>query len=318
MMKSIAKTMLASSIGWRISSLARRSDAVTVLMYHRIKEQGSRFEGTDQAAFRGQMDWLRTHCRPVWPEELLEKGHEKGSRIPAVLVTFDDGYRDFHDNAYPILQELRIPSLVFLATSFIGSDRMIWTDEVTWAVDNARNAEVELPWGGGRHRVDDPISRKRLLGLCKEALKDMPDEERTRHQIELRERLGAEEGDRGRQMLNWDEVRSVTEWTRIGGHTHTHPILSRVSSLRADDEIRICTEKIQEETGVRPRFFAYPNGRARDFSSETAEILQKHGYHMAFSTIEGLHFHGEDCFSVRRQPTAARSRGDFAALVAGL
>jgi peptidoglycan/xylan/chitin deacetylase (PgdA/CDA1 family) len=112
-------------------------------------------------------------------------------------------------------------------------------------------------------------------------------------------------------------VRATIGLTRYGGHTHTHPILSQVDGERAEREIRVCHERITAETGVAPRYFAYPNGRAQDFSDETKAILRRCGYELAFSTIEGLHAPGMDPYAIRRQPTRAARLADYAWLVAG-
>ena len=106
------KDVMSSRLGWRVTARCLRASGVTVLMYHRITGPGSVFPGTEVSTFREQMTWLSRNCRAISAqdfEEAAASAGKSGSR-PPVLVTFDDGYRDFHDNAYPILQELRIPS----------------------------------------------------------------------------------------------------------------------------------------------------------------------------------------------------------------
>src|SRR5579884_3407378 len=107
---------------------AARGSSVCVLTYHRINVGDAVFPGLDVDIFRAQMRWLSQRCQLLRPQELASALRQGRSTKPRVLVTFDDGYRDFHDVAFPILSELRIPALVFLATSFIGSREMIWTD----------------------------------------------------------------------------------------------------------------------------------------------------------------------------------------------
>src|SRR5262249_9632394 len=38
------------------------------------------------------------------------------------VVTFDDGYQNFHGHAWPVLRELSVPATVFLATSYLGGE----------------------------------------------------------------------------------------------------------------------------------------------------------------------------------------------------
>jgi len=50
------------------------------------------------------MQWLRAHCDPIGPDALVERSRSPRRTKPAVLVTFDDGYRSYHDLAYPVLK----------------------------------------------------------------------------------------------------------------------------------------------------------------------------------------------------------------------
>jgi peptidoglycan/xylan/chitin deacetylase (PgdA/CDA1 family) len=289
-------------------------------MYHRIAQAGSMFGGLERDQFRQQMLWLKKHCQIISPEQYLETTKKPGSSRLPVLVTFDDGYRDYHDNAYPVLEELGIPSIVFLATSFIGTDRLIWTDAVSWAFLTTRRDEVTPPWVEHETwKLNDAQMRKQATVNAKSYLKDIPDSTRLSMLTTLYQLLDVnpDDGSAGRQMLTWDEVRKTTGYTIYGGHTHTHPILSQLSADAADEEIRLCRERILAETGQVPRYFAYPNGRAQDFTATTQESLKRHGFELGFSTIEGINNATTDRYAIFRQPTTARTLADFAWLVAG-
>lgn len=320
MIKGLLKSAAATPLGWGLRARLEGNRGVCVLMYHRIRRGDGAFPGTDLDDFVAQMRWLRRCCTPIGPEQLDAALAAPPSGRPPVLVTFDDGYRDYHDNAYPVLAELEIPAVVFLATSFMDRTELIWTDAVTWAVRQSPRPSVALPWD---RSVELPLSgapeRARAVRASKAFLKDIADAERERWQAALFDELGVDpqDGSAGRQMLSWDEVRATVGLTRYGGHTHTHPVLSQVDAARAEQEIRTCHERIAAETGVAPRYFAYPNGRAQDFTAETQAILRRLDYDLAFSTVEGLHAPGMDRYAIRRQPTGAKRLRDFAWLVSG-
>jgi len=319
MLKQRIKSMMAGGAGWPLSAPLRRS-AVVVLMYHRITRSDDAFGGSDVDQFREQMRWLKQRCRLIAPEEYLDAVKRPSRLRPAVLVTFDDGYRDYHDNAYPVLHDLKIPAVVFVATSFLGSNRLIWTDAVSWAFFRSPRKVLRLPWATGVSlELGDGQERERAARMVKDFLKDRPDAERLRLQESLFEDLGVdpEDGSAGRQMLTWEEARATLEYTRYGGHTHTHPILSQITPEEADKEIRLCRERVQSEIGIAPRFFAYPNGRAQDFTEQTKASLVRHGFELGFATIEGVNDAQSDRYAIRRQPTGARNLADFAWLVAG-
>lgn len=319
MLRQMIKSGASRGAGWVLTAPLRRS-GVVVLMYHRITRPEDPFRGSDVAQFRDQMRWLKKHCRLITPEEYLEAVRRPSRLSPAVLVTFDDGYRDYYDNAYPVLHDLKIPAVVFVATSFLGSNRLIWTDAVTWAFQRSPERSVHLPWQpSATLRLAETDGREQAARTAKDFLKSCPDAERQRWQAELYNALSVnpEDGSAGRQMLTWDEVRATVEYTRYGGHTHTHPIMSQISADAADEEIRLCRDRIESEIGIAPRFFAYPNGRAQDFTEQTKASLARHGFELGFATIEGVNDARSDRYAIRRQPTAARNLADFAWLVAG-
>jgi peptidoglycan/xylan/chitin deacetylase (PgdA/CDA1 family) len=238
-----------------------------------------------------------------------------------VLVTFDDGYRDYYDNAYPVLKELDIPAVVFVATSFMDNGGLLWTESLSWAIEEASERYAKLPWSDKRaFDLSSKNERKCLENAAKWHLKQVPDAQRQRDLGLLFDELGVSPGQANldRQMMNWDEVRATLGLTLIGGHSHTHPIMSRLDERQMDLEIRVCRDRIASETGKAPKYFAYPNGRQQDFNDVTKHLLRLYGFELAFSTIEGINGRDIDEMAIKRQPTGAINAGDFACLVGGL
>ncbi|MFZ5892879.1 MAG: polysaccharide deacetylase family protein [Myxococcota bacterium] len=318
--KRKVKGAIASNLGWQMLGPWLRKPGVIVLMYHRIAGPDRSLGGLAVETFTEQMQWLRDRCDPIWPEELIERAKRPRQRKPAVLVTFDDGFRDYHDLAYPVLSRLEIPGTVFLATSFMdrGGTGMMWTEEVQWAALSTQRDSVKLPWStGSAVPLPDRKSRTKLGDLAREHMKALPDAERRAALDALLQELG-QPPPRDREMLTWDEVRRTQQWTRYGGHTHTHPILSRLSREQAEAEIVTCRDRIAAETGKTPATFAYPNGRASDYTRETQDILRAHGFTLGFSTIEGIAGPDSDWLAIKRLPSQADNIADFACLAAGL
>lgn len=109
---------------------------LVVLTYHRVNDHLKPNELVISSEnFREQMKYLKAHCEVISFEGLLQAlgckpqaakpiNQEQRSGVkcrPKVLITFDDGYRDNYEYAYPILQEMRLPAVVFLTTDFIGT-----------------------------------------------------------------------------------------------------------------------------------------------------------------------------------------------------
>ncbi len=101
------------------------AESLPILAYHRIAESGSEALApyrVTPAAFEEQLRYLRDHgftsiTLDDWSQHVVH-----GGSIPqgAVLITFDDGYRDFQENAWPLLERYGFSALVFLVAGRIG------------------------------------------------------------------------------------------------------------------------------------------------------------------------------------------------------
>jgi peptidoglycan/xylan/chitin deacetylase (PgdA/CDA1 family) len=165
--------------------------------------------------------------------------------------------------------------------------------------------------------LPDASSRVALGARARAHLKTLPDQERRAAVEALMEALGRPAAG-SRQMLSWDEVRAASALTIWGGHTHNHPILSRIGAEQADVEIRTCRDRIAAETGKVPTTFAYPNGQPADFTDETKAILKKNGFTLAFSTSRGIAGPDSDWMAIPRLPGEATNLEDFVWMAAGL
>ena len=298
----MVKSLAATSVGWQAASRLRPRGAIVVL-YHRISAPGDRFRlpGLPVEHFEAQMRWLAARCRPIAPEQLREEVISADSSRPPVLVTFDDGYRCFRERAYPILKELGIPALLFLTTAYIDEpSSLFWWDTLRAAVEGSAHDSLELPWApGSRMPLSGAENRERLLVHARGHLKSVRDERRQSDLALLLERLGmaGRRVNTTREMMSWDDVRAVLDTTHLGGHSHTHPLLAQVDDAKLETEVATCRERLRSETGLVPRWFAYPNG---SFDDRSRAALTRHGFDTAFTTIQGVVKPGADPLALRR------------------
>lgn len=90
-------------------------------MYHRVAEIGGDRLAIPPREFARQMDLLRATGRAVrsLDEAFSSRDTARSAAEPAVVLTFDDGYRDFYDNVFPILASRNLPATVFVVPEFI-------------------------------------------------------------------------------------------------------------------------------------------------------------------------------------------------------
>ena len=279
--KSACKAFLASALHrcgafLLLRSLHRRAfgSGVRILFYHRIAEPDCPRDARGRhpitsREFERQLKHLTRFYRVISLEEAAKTLRAEGT-LPknAVVITFDDGYRDNYTLALPLLEKYRAPATVFLVTSAIDGTPF-WFEEVTrWFAETALTTlcfgeperEYSLAGPGGRaHAFDRAVAYLKLLPGARfaGALADL------RNRLNIR-------GDarEPRQTLNWDEVRAMaaSEQISIGAHTVSHPILPNLTPDEIAREIRESAESIARETGRRVQFFAYPNGDCDSFA----------------------------------------------------
>lgn len=313
-LKQIVKTTLASPPAWRMSAAFRGAPRTFVLAYHRIGTPGEILNHTDAGAFRRQMHWLKRHCLPIAPDDLLQPADPADPR-PRVLVTFDDGYKDYYQLAYPVLHELKIPAANFISTDYADTGRLFWWDVVDFAGHRSAKTSVTLPWAPHTRFELNDGTRLTVLRACKYVIACAPDADRDRLVAEACAMFGVDAAaiDAPRQVMTWDEIRASMEWTFYGGHTHTHVRVSRVDPAILDREVRICRDRLRDETGLAPTLFAYPIG---DGSDDAREILPRYGFSMAFTVHKGYVDAEVDWLNVPRF-TGPASVGELAWLAVG-
>ncbi|GAB4467585.1 MAG: polysaccharide deacetylase family protein [Armatimonadaceae bacterium] len=102
-----------------------QTERVPVIMYHDITSNAagkSVYFDCTAAEFEEQINWLEEQGATFISLEQLHAHLVRGERIPmnSVVLTFDDNYQGFYDNAYPLIRDRRIPVAMFVHTNFVG------------------------------------------------------------------------------------------------------------------------------------------------------------------------------------------------------
>jgi peptidoglycan/xylan/chitin deacetylase (PgdA/CDA1 family) len=127
-MKTIARKAAKATLtplGW---PARRRRGDVVILLYHRVGEQTSEIEVSARALERHLHD-LVARERVLTLDEAVA-----GDRGGGVVVTFDDGYRDFYQVVLPLLVRYQVPAVLYLATGLVANGRGLKSLEaLTWS-----------------------------------------------------------------------------------------------------------------------------------------------------------------------------------------
>ena len=286
---------------WRRNVLRKRE--VCVLGFHRVlKEeefQQSRSLGgilLKETTFARMLDHLTTRFSILSLDEFLDGPAPRSDATnPSCLLTFDDGWRDNFETAYPLLRRFRVPATIFLVTGLIGSGQTFWVESLVDAWRDPQRRKQIISSLASEARGRDFTQVENVV----EYLKHMPSQQRD--QLLLRALPGWKESDKTLpvdQMMSWEHVLEMSrDGIDFGGHTHTHPLLSYEDEEVVERELRISKQIIEEKLGKKVRAFAYPNGT---WDPRVRQQVAQAGYDCAFTTERGWHGSGADPLTICR------------------
>jgi len=119
-------------------SVAQRP-RISILMYHQIgrflSPRSHRAVYCDIDRFKAQMAYLRYSGHQVISMRAAYEGLFLGASLPArpVVLTFDDGYENFREYAWPVLQKYGYPAMVYLVSNLVGRTAS-WFEEGRHAI----------------------------------------------------------------------------------------------------------------------------------------------------------------------------------------
>ena len=279
-----------------------------IFVYHQVCDQGTRRSLPAGAAleFEKQIKYLNKACK-VMPLDELTEHVLAGKTLPkrAAAITFDDGYRDNYQYAYPVLKRYGLPATFFLATDYIDNRKLFWWDQLSYILHKTHLQVIEVGGLGNYYLRSDTERLQAALNITRR-LKKLPDKRKNLllesladiSAVEIPAGLGNE------IILSWHEIREMSaNGMDFGAHTLSHPILTRVPLKAAIKEITESKRHIEEKIRKRVTTFAYPNGTPSDHNDDITEILKESGFTFAFTSAPpGMASPEADRYHISRIP----------------
>ena len=310
--KTFASCLVSRSGLGRLIRRASGQHGFIVLNYHRVGNLEGQLHdrglwSASADGFEKQLRFLKTECDVVEPQDIADlpsrgRGHY-------AMITFDDGYRDNYEVAFPLLSSAGLKAVFFLATGFLDAPRLPWWDEIAWMVHSSKRSGVaptpELPL-----RLCFDGDRQQAIGQLLWLYKKLPSDAAEVLMDDLAQATGS-----GRApvslakatWMTWDMIRQMRQaGMTIGGHTVNHPILANLPRFEQEREITGCAKRIEEELHEPMRCFSYPRGKPDAFTDETRACLYEARVEWAFSYYGGRNHLGHnrvdllDHFDIKR------------------
>jgi len=260
---------------------------VAILMYHRVspKENNWSLEPLSPKIFEKQVTYFSRNYE-ILPLDKLAQYIQQRKPLPekAVVITFDDGYKDNYLYGYPILKKYHAPATIFLTTGHIGTGKLFWWDKVSYIIQNATVKQVDLDELGSYSLQSKPAKFHASL-IITEKLKKLPEGRKNFLIGNLLSISGVDiPPDLGKELiLSWDEVREMSnDGITFGAHSVYHPVLTNMPLEQARWEIIQSKKDIEERLGQPVTAFSYPNG---DFNAELVKFIKESGFTCAVSVL---------------------------------
>lgn len=301
------------------------------MMYHYVRAVADTdFPGLQVMsvdAFKQQVEELGEQFEFATLESAL--AFLKGTYSPSrnlCLLTFDDGLTDHYQQVTPILAERGIQGIFVLPTAcvdegivlsahknhflmaFLGFEeyRRLFLNVLKEHFPQA-DITVDVASAERTYRWDNSDV------ACFKFLINYSLKKEVSHRVLallFEQVLGGEADFSKKLYLTWDQAREMqTRGMILGGHTHTHPILSACSPERQYQEIRTSLSLLKARLNPQELWpFAYPFGKRHTFTALTVELLNQVGYACAFTTEVGTSRDDGDIYAIHRlDPKDVRS-----------
>ncbi len=288
-----------------------------ILMYHRVL--ASMQEAVDYSpdgmnvsagAFEMHISYLSRNYRVVPLTRLAGMIEDNASALPPNLcaVTFDDGWKDVYDNAFPVLRKYGLSATVFLTTDYVEGNMPFWEERLRFLVaapfnrgsggDLMKSARLQSLLSP-RWTAPAALKRSEARVFIKEAVlraRQLSAHERSALLAELEGLFPGVAGER--HFLSWAEASVMAaNGIEFGSHTVTHTSMDACDAATMKDEIVRSKRIIEERLGKPVAAFAYPYGKHK---AAARDVLKEAGYRCACSTRAGFAEKGSDPLLLNR------------------
>jgi len=281
---------------------------LSIITYHGIIDKPLKILDwcfIEKDLFQEQILYLKKHFQVIHFSKAIELITNEQIKNSTAVITFDDGFQNNFDIAYPILKEAGLPATIFLATGYVDTKGTIWYCRLNKAL--TRTSKQELHWNGHSFNIEDSVKKIIAFTKLKLELKTLPNSQLIKDAKSIIAQLGEPPDepislDSPYRMLCRGAIKEMVASGLIefGAHTHTHAILAKLAQKDKEKEIQKSVSEVERLTKVPCKLFAYPNGDVGDFDNEAINILESCGIKAAVSLISGPNFSTTPLMQLRR------------------
>ncbi|MCB1548318.1 MAG: polysaccharide deacetylase family protein [Hyphomicrobiaceae bacterium] len=210
---------------------------------------------------------------------------------PFAAFTFDDGYRDNLQHAYPVFKRHQLPFTIYVPTDFADGTGDLWWLALEHVI--AHVDQLSLVMNGERRTLScrDPDEKNAAFHRVYWWLRSIDERTARRQVAEMCRSIGFDARKLAAdQLMGWDELRilAADPLVTIGGHTRSHFALAKLPLAEARLEMESNIRRLEHELERPCRHFSYPYGCALSADAREFELARELGLKTAVTTRKGL------------------------------
>ena len=224
-----------------------------------------------------------------------------------VCITFDDGF--FENNytiAAPILDDLNLPATFYFSTGIIGSEKMFWVDKIEDCINNTKK-NIEFNFRDFRYvfqllsNKDKIFALEKIKKFCKSNNAIFKDKI-VNHLIKITNIKPSIYNSKNYKKINWLQVKKLSKNKLfiIGGHSMEHDILSQLSEIKMEKDIKESIQILSKKLKTKIIHYSYPEGQKEHFNNKIIKSLKKNFIECCPSAVFGQDFLDQDLFRLKR------------------
>jgi len=285
--KKLIKSILYYSKILSLYHLVRNKNVLTVVVFHRVLNtsdarwlQANKEWTVTSDFFKEIITYFNRHYNIVTLDDVIEC-NENNVVLPhyPLLITFDDGWKDNYEFAYPITKEVGVPITVFCTTGAINSTYLNWREIVyaliTLSSDNATHLLTVL----SRYNLNCGPEATAYDYI--QIISSIDDNTKIISDIDaLVYLLGSKN-----QMLSDSDITDMyeSELVSFGTHGHSHEPLKSLSN--PENELKLSRDILSNILHMNITSLAYPHSSV---TKEIYSIAAKEGYKYQFGGRNSL------------------------------
>jgi len=243
----------------------------------------------------------------------LSEALRSGKPLPerAVALTFDDGYIDNYEVAFPVLRQHKIPATFYVCPGLIDSNLGFWWDEIYFCIRKTKKVAIDISKLSAHASIVQDVKEdlrpirtvaekesvaQRIIVMAKrlpvQTIRKLIADLTTVLEVSEKQPSSAS------GLMGWSHIKEMANnGMDIGSHTMTHPMMSQMSEHVLRKEVQDSRGRLQDELGRSINGFVYPSG---DYHAMARDVVRQAGHWYACTSESGFVTPSSDPYLLRR------------------